>query len=106
MGGQLEVEADFFGLSGLQDILRQRGQAPKAEEDFPEWMRELEVVDKEILRIFRLGRYSNNKHFDSLNAVLNANCNRNSPASVAFLEATKKLQERKSDILKNRPNRA
>ena len=48
---QLEVEADFFGLSGLQEILRQGGQAPKAQEDLPDWMRELEAVDKEIHRI-------------------------------------------------------
>ena len=102
---QLEVEADFFGLSGLQEILRQKGQAPQAQYDLPVWMKELEVVDKEILRIFRLGRNSHNKHDTTLNAVLQ-NCNMNRSASVAFLEATKKLQLRKSEILKNGPNSA
>ena len=105
---QLEVEADFFGLSGLQEILRQRGQAPKAQEDLPDWMRELEAVDKEIHRISRLGGDSNTNHVTSLSAVLqHINCNwRESPASVALLETTKKLQERKSDILKNGPKSA
>ena len=104
--GQLEVEADFFGLSGLQDILRQRGQAPKAQEDFPDWMKELEAVNKEILRIFQLARTSfNYNHVTTLTSVgVPTSQGVKSPAAAAFLEATRKLQERKSDILKNRQN--
>ena len=102
--GQLEVEADFFGLTGLQDILRQRGQAPKAQEDWPDWMRELDVVEKKLLRIVQLSHSYSKKNVEIVRSALHGSLR--SPGPAALLEAAKKLQERKTDILKNGPNSA
>ena len=96
------MEADFFGLSGLQEILSQR--RAQAQDDFPDWMKELEVVDKKQLRIFQLAQASFYKDFVQNLRPMSQSIK--SPATAAFLEATKKLQERKTDILKNGPNNA
>ena len=96
---QLEVEADFFGLSGLQELIRQR----LPENSIPDWMRELEVVGADILRVFELARFTNKDHVKFLNEWTPCG-SQNNPAAAAYQEATRKLQERKLELMNNIPH--
>ena len=98
---QLEVEADFFGLSGLQEIIRQRLQ----EDNITDWMTELEGVKNSITRVFRLAQFSLHEpegHVKLMNSY--RWCEKGNPVADAFLEATRKLQERKLEIMNNTPH--
>ena len=74
----------------------------QAQDDWPDWMRELDVVEKKLLRIVQLGHSYSKKNVLILESALRPSLK--SPGAAALLEAVKKLQERKTDILKNGPN--